>query len=551
MIPSTEADKQLGRRLGSASPPVYDLQPAQYSKVKINDWTYTHFEKKIVIKRARKAFDELELPAGADERVELDKKEKEAINAKARASNSPPTTSTSTEAVKASSADSVKVPPAEPVKVSPPMGSGLLPSGRKISDLPPIQKIKRNPEVDSDAKASGTKSAKASDNAKPSETLGRAIKKAKPAPKTVFSKELEKHRAGKRGTSMPNAKREGGVASPRPAAKSTLSKQTTGSKTKSAKAPFEERLKRVAHYSDSESDSESEDEKPTPLKKTKALPARAQPPVKATAPASAPATVQKQKQSPEMIALGLALFGPEAEAEYAAEKAAEAAKEAEAAAEAAVKATAKAEAAAANAAQLALALKKRPAENNHSSYPSFPKKAKISPNHALLGLPARPIEDCQIIDTNPLRAEPIARPRNGSHSGNGSNESSAKGSPYAYANGSLAMDRSLSSNGSRDRSQSMNRSLNNSSQSTLGNRPSSSAPSPRDHSKLRERYEQLSPIYYTLAEKLQEVMKVSADPSYTPRITYRMEEVVAMTAEYQKINAEMAEISRWFGPASP
>lgn len=549
-----QADPQLGRQLGSASPPVYELQPAQYTKVKINDWTYTHIEKRIVIKRARKAFDELELPAGSDERFDMDKKEKEAISTKP--SNSPPNTSTPfgaakgsdpvkaapARSVKASYSDAVKVAPTEPVKRSPPMGSGLLPSGRKISDLPPITKIKRNPEVETDTKSTASKSTKPLDSPKPSETLGRAIKKAKPAAKTTFGKELEKHRAGKRGTSMPNGKQEGGVASPRPAAKSTLSGKSTTPKTKSGKPSFEERLKSVAHYSDSSSDEEPEEERPVIRKKTKALPPRAPP--KAPTP-----EVVRDKVSPKLIALGLALFGPEAEAEYAAKAAVEAAEEAEAAARAAVEAKAKAEAAAATAAKLTAALKKRPAEDDQSSSSTIAKKAKISPNHALLGLPARPIEDCQIIDTNPLIAEPIARPRNGSYGPSGSNESSAKGSPYG--NGSQIMDRSLSSKSLGDRSHSMNRSANTSTQSTLDNRPLSGTTTPSNEFKLRERYYQLHPAYKLLADQLADVVNASSDSSYIPKFSFKEEEIKEMAERFQKYHAEMESIQAHFGPRTP
>lgn len=519
---------QLCRQTGSASPPVYELLPTQYSKVKINDWTYTGIEKKIVIKRARKAFDELELPPGADERVEMDKKEKESINIRANSSGSPPETSA-----------------ALPAKVSPLWASRILPDGTKLSDMPPIKKIKKQPEVESD-KAAVPKSAKPASD-KPSDTVGRAIKKVKPTAKTAFGKELEKHRAGKRGTSMPNGKREGGVASPRPATKSTLSAKPTTSKSKSGKLSINERLKRSAFYSDTDSDSESEDDKPSPPKTVKALPTTS-----ASAPTSAPAP---QKPSPTLIALGLALFGPEAEAEEAAQVAAAAAAEAEAAVEAANKAKAKAEAAAAKAAAMAQALKKRPAENDHRSNPNpntntntnsaFPKKARISPNLALLGLPARPLEDCQIIDTNPLRAEPIARPRTGSQPSNGSH-----GSPYINGNGQL-MNRSQSSNGSGGAgSQAMNRSLNGSTQSSFTNAPSPLLPSHLQE--MRERWQQIYPAYKDLANQLRDYHVMSRDvKGRMNNNTPDVEAFKRLSARYEGMHAELAAIECHFGGISP
>jgi hypothetical protein len=524
---------QLGRPVGSAHTPVYELQPAQYAKVKVNEWTYTGIEKKIVIKRARKAFDELELPANADERVELDKKEKEAMTIKATSSNSPP--------------DTPNIPlPTETAKVSPVLSTGLLPgtlpSGRKISDLPPIKKYKKQPEDDSDSKPAATKSIKSVDNTK-SDTVGRAIKKVKPAPKTAFGKELEKHRAGKRGTSMPNSKREGGVASPRPAAKSTLSgKSTKSTTTKSAKLSFDERMKRKAHYSDSESDSDSEDDKPTPPKKTKILstpaparaPAPAPAPARAPAPASAPAQAPtEQKVSPKL----LSLFDPEVEAEDAAKEAAAAAAEAIAAEKAAINAKAKAEAAAAKASALAAAIKKRSAETDRPTQP-YPKKARISPSLAHLGLPDRPLEDCQIVDTNPLQAEPIGRPRHGSQARTDSN------SPFG--NGSHAMDRTRSNSLNRmsgSESHPMNKSLENSPYSSFENLPSIETASP---AALRDRFDELGQDYFMLVEQLKDVLRrcKEHDPA-RPRPS--MEEAEKLINKYKRWHPEMESIASHFG----
>jgi hypothetical protein len=262
-----------------------------------------------------------------------------------------------------------------------------------------------------------------------------------------------------------------------------------------------------------------------------------------------------------LIELGLSLFGPEAEAEDAAQVAAAAAAEAEAAVQAANKAKAKAEAAAAKAAAMAQALKKRPAENDHRSNPNdhrsnsttntntnnsaFSKKAKISPNLALLGLPARPLEDCQIIDTNPLRAEPIARPRTGSQPSNGSH-----GSPYINGNGQL-MNRSQSSNGSGGAgSQAMNRSLNGSTQSSFTNAPSPLLPSHLQE--MRERWQQIYPAYKDLANQLRDYHVMSRDvKGRMNNTTPDVEAFKRLSARYEGMHAELAAIECHFGGISP
>jgi hypothetical protein len=588
-------------------------------------------EKKIVIRRARKAFDELELPAGADERVEMDKKEKEA---RAKPSVSPPDTPAGLPAKVPAAAAPAKVTPAAPptkaapaaapAKVSPPTTDKPLSKVFNVRDMPPIKKLKKG-ESNSPPDFSGSlpptkvsppttqkplpsifsvrnmapikkikkpetesETESVSKSTKPSETAGRAIKKAKPAPKTAFGKELEKHRAGTRGTSLPNSKRDAGVASPRPAAKSTLSK-TTKPKPKVEKLSLDERRRRKADYSDSTSESdsstesESEDEKPTrtkPIKKV--FRAKPQPPAPVVAPA--PAAAKPDEMSPGLIALGLSLFGPEADAEDAANDAARAAAAADAAAEAAVKAKEKADAAAAKAAAMAAALKKRPAEDPPQQYQQqhqqqqqpLPKKFKISPLLAHLGLPARPLEDCQIVDTNPLRAEPIARPRTGSQPSNGS------GSPYVngYA---MAMDRSHSSNGSasnphsRQGSHPLSRSQN-STQTSFENPLSINGPPqpaftgppqpaftgppqpafarpcptlPQDEF-LRERWQRLYPSYNTLVQQMKGVAhNAVAATNGSPSIPPNIEEFQRLSHRYQRWHTELMEIRVHFGGRSP
>lgn len=57
----------------------YRLRPAQYAKIKIGSWKYSHDEKVRVIALARQAFDDLGLAPDAEERDELDQKEREAL----------------------------------------------------------------------------------------------------------------------------------------------------------------------------------------------------------------------------------------------------------------------------------------------------------------------------------------------------------------------------------------------------------------------------------------------------------------------------------------
>ena len=65
----------------------WNLQPTQYSKVKVNFRNYTYAEKLRVVRLAQKAFDELCLSPDADERIELDKKEAEMMNGASPSSN--------------------------------------------------------------------------------------------------------------------------------------------------------------------------------------------------------------------------------------------------------------------------------------------------------------------------------------------------------------------------------------------------------------------------------------------------------------------------------
>ncbi|WVQ84082.1 hypothetical protein IAT38_006227 [Cryptococcus sp. DSM 104549] len=68
-------------RASPTNPPTYTLLPTQYSKLKLGagQWKYTYAEQAEVVRLAREAFDELGLPADAEERLELARKEREAV----------------------------------------------------------------------------------------------------------------------------------------------------------------------------------------------------------------------------------------------------------------------------------------------------------------------------------------------------------------------------------------------------------------------------------------------------------------------------------------
>ncbi|ORY20709.1 hypothetical protein BCR39DRAFT_554905 [Naematelia encephala] len=66
----------VGRKTSSL-PDKYTLSANQYSKVKLAQWKYTYAERRTVATLARAAFDELGLPADAEERIELERKEAE------------------------------------------------------------------------------------------------------------------------------------------------------------------------------------------------------------------------------------------------------------------------------------------------------------------------------------------------------------------------------------------------------------------------------------------------------------------------------------------
>lgn len=158
---------------------MYSLLPPQYAKIKIANWTYTYDEVVTIVGLARKAFDELGLPPDAEERTELDAKEKEAL-ATAPRERSPPEMMLPPKIV--SPPKPAAVSPTKPVKA-------LTPS------LPPSR---------AESPALGPTTSK------------KTAAKDK-AGRTKIGKQIAKMRSehAKRASSLPNPKGGDGTASPR------------------------------------------------------------------------------------------------------------------------------------------------------------------------------------------------------------------------------------------------------------------------------------------------------------------------------------------------
>lgn len=157
----------------------YRLRPAQYAKIKIGSWKYTHDEKVRVIGLARQAFDELGLAPDAEERDELDQKEREALGSTGSGASASPAP--------------VPVPA---VQVSP-----VKPKQLSLSPQKPLPSLSRS----------------ASPAAAPLAQTKKAAKAA--GPKTKVAKQIAKmrndHIAKQRSSSVTGASR---VASPLPGA---------------------------------------------------------------------------------------------------------------------------------------------------------------------------------------------------------------------------------------------------------------------------------------------------------------------------------------------
>jgi hypothetical protein len=68
---------------------------------------------------------------------------------------------------------------------------------------------------------------------------------------------------------------------------------------------------------------------------------------------------------------------------------------------------------------------------------------------------------------------------------------------------------------------------------------------------LRERWEELTPAYEKLAQKLKEISLAASNPSSAPRIEVSVEEVKVLTARWQGWHNELAAISARFGENTP
>lgn len=249
---------QVGRKT-SSSPPTFELQPAQYAKIKLAEWTYTSSERQKVITLARKAFDELKLPPDSEERVELARKEAEAVRSK---SSSPTSTNSGSLPSRAGAALAHSLPAKTGNAASAANSRNHSPVSRTASPAASIKKKKP---------ANGKK--EGGENKAP-------VSKKEHKEKSVFSKQLDKFRAEKRAASLPNGKAENGVASPRlasstvsnPAKQATVparkDRSTSGEKEKNPKQSVKRRSSR--DYSSSEEDSDAEPAPPAKATKMKA-----------------------------------------------------------------------------------------------------------------------------------------------------------------------------------------------------------------------------------------------------------------------------------------
>ncbi|RSH87682.1 uncharacterized protein EHS24_000196 [Apiotrichum porosum] len=168
----------------------FRLRPPQYAKIKIGQWKYTYDERVTVIKLARKAFDELGLPADAEEREELEQKAREALEGGQNGGGG-------------SSSGSNPTTPPESVNVSPSKPTFKEKAPRPASPVkdvsPPLRAERVASPVPAAAAAAPKKSTKADKD------------------RTKVGKQIAKMRSdfAKRATSLPNTKGTDGTASPR------------------------------------------------------------------------------------------------------------------------------------------------------------------------------------------------------------------------------------------------------------------------------------------------------------------------------------------------
>ncbi|OCF37515.1 hypothetical protein I316_00640 [Kwoniella heveanensis BCC8398] len=224
-------------RAFSTHPPTYTLLPNQYSKIKIGpgQWKYTYAEQQQVIRLAREAFDELGLEADAEERIELDRKEQEALNGYHSAASS---STSGSQAQPQAHADKTSSSGAN-------VGSTLpVPPHTNVhTSSKPNSKGKR---TESPAPTPSTSIAAASTSVTTKKSTTAKSKNA--GPQSKIARERAKFMAERgRATSAPNARAADGAASPRTAPTPVQASDTEDNKpikkTQKAKDKGKERPK--------------------------------------------------------------------------------------------------------------------------------------------------------------------------------------------------------------------------------------------------------------------------------------------------------------------
>ncbi|WVW78677.1 hypothetical protein I302_100637 [Kwoniella bestiolae CBS 10118] len=178
-------------RASSTHPPTYTLLPNQYSKIKLGpgQWKYTYAEQQQVIRLAREAFDELELPFDAEEREELDRKEAELENGGGGYH------SASAESSNGSQEKPTAAVPQNGLSIAPPVSSA------------PSRNESPAPSTSSTTKAKSTRKSTTGSGAGGSGSTGPQSRIARERAKFMLEKQ--------RSTSLPNTKPPDGTASPR------------------------------------------------------------------------------------------------------------------------------------------------------------------------------------------------------------------------------------------------------------------------------------------------------------------------------------------------
>ncbi|WWC87098.1 uncharacterized protein L201_001984 [Kwoniella dendrophila CBS 6074] len=195
-------------RASSTNPPRYTLLPNQYSKIKLGpgQWKYTYAEQQQVIRLAREAFDELELPFDAEEREDLDRKEAELEGGYHSAESS-----NNGNASQEQSLFTLQTVPQNGLSTAPPsqqQPSTSSSSSSSTNSNSQKRNISPNPPPSSIAPTK-TKTS----NGTNSSTAGVA---KKTGPQSKIARERAKFMAEKqRSTSLPNTKAVEGTASPR------------------------------------------------------------------------------------------------------------------------------------------------------------------------------------------------------------------------------------------------------------------------------------------------------------------------------------------------